>query len=56
VELARRVRQDLVALLVRPPQAVAAILIFVARWPMLRTLAACAALGLAAGLTGLPVG
>ena len=36
--------------------AVAAILIFVARWPMLRTLAVCGALGLAAGLAGLPVG
>ena len=36
--------------------AVAAIQIFVARWPMLRTLAVCGALGLAAGLAGLPVG
>ena len=36
--------------------AIAAILIFVARWPMLRTLAVCGALGLAAGLAGLPVG
>ena len=36
--------------------AVAAILIFAARWPMLRTLAVCGALGLAAGLAGLPVG
>ena len=35
---------------------VAGILIFVARWPMLRTLAACGVLGLAAGLAGLPVG
>jgi chromate transporter len=35
---------------------VAGILIFVARWPMLRTLAVCGALGLAAGLAGLPVG
>ena len=36
--------------------AIAAILIFVARWPMLRTLAVCGALGLAAGLAGFPVG
>ena len=36
--------------------AVAAVLLFVARWPVLRTLAVCAALGLAAGLAGLPVG
>jgi chromate transporter len=36
--------------------ALAAILIFVARWPMLRTLAVCGGLGLAAGLAGLPVG
>ena len=34
---------------------VGAILIFVARWPMLRTLAACAVLGLVAALAGLPV-
>ncbi len=36
--------------------AIAAILIFVARWSMLRTLAVCGALGLAAGLAGFPVG
>ena len=34
----------------------AAVLIFVLRWSMLRTLGVCAALGLAAGLAGLPVG
>ena len=36
--------------------AIATILIFVARWSMLRTLAVCGALGLAAGLAGFPVG
>jgi chromate transporter len=35
---------------------VAALLILVLRWPMLRTLGVCAVLGLAAGLAGLPVG
>ena len=36
--------------------AVAALLIFVFRWSMLRTLGVCAVLGLAAGFAGLPVG
>ena len=35
---------------------VAAILLFAVRWPVLRVLGVCAALGLTAGLTGLPVG
>jgi chromate transporter len=35
---------------------VAAVLLFRARWSVLRTLGVCAALGLAAGLAGLPVG
>ncbi len=35
---------------------VAGILIFLVRWSVLRTLAVCGALGLAAGLAGLPVG
>jgi chromate transporter len=34
---------------------VAAVLIFAARWPVLRVLGVCAGLGLAAGLLGLPV-
>ncbi|MGK5172217.1 chromate efflux transporter [Geodermatophilus sp. CPCC 205761] len=34
---------------------VAAVLLFRLRWPVLRTLAVCAALGLAAGLAGLPI-
>jgi chromate transporter len=34
---------------------VAAVLVFAARWPVLRVLGVCAALGLAAGLVGLPV-
>jgi chromate transporter len=33
----------------------AAVMVFALRWSMLRTLAVCAALGLAAGLAGLPV-
>jgi chromate transporter len=36
--------------------AVAAVLLFRLRWPVLRTLGVCALLGLAAGLAGLPVG
>jgi chromate transporter len=36
--------------------AVAAVLLFRLRWSVLRTLGACALLGLAAGLAGLPVG
>jgi chromate transporter len=36
--------------------AVAAVLLFKVRWSVLRTLGVCAALGLAAGLAGLPVG
>ncbi|SFO70857.1 chromate transporter [Geodermatophilus dictyosporus] len=36
--------------------AVAAVLLFRLRWSVLRTLGLCAALGLAAGLAGLPVG
>lgn len=36
--------------------AIAAILVFVLKWPMLRVLAACAVLGGAAALVGLPVG
>jgi chromate transporter len=35
--------------------AVAAVLLFRLRWSVLRTLAVCAALGVAAGLAGLPV-
>jgi chromate transporter len=35
--------------------AVAAVLLFRLRWPVLRTLGVCALLGLAAGLAGLPV-
>jgi len=35
--------------------AVAAVLLFRLRWPVLRTLGVCAVLGLAAGLVGLPV-
>ena len=35
--------------------AVAAVLLFAVRWSVLRTLGACAALGLVAGLVGLPV-
>jgi chromate transporter len=35
---------------------IAALLIFAARWSVLRTLGVCAVLGLAAGLLGLPVG
>jgi chromate transporter len=34
---------------------VAAVLLFGVRWPVLRVLGVCAALGLAAGLAGLPV-
>ncbi len=34
----------------------AAVMVFALRWPILRTLTVCAALGLAAGLVGLPVG
>jgi chromate transporter len=36
--------------------AVAAVLLFGLRWSVLRTLAVCAVLGLAAGLAGLPLG
>jgi chromate transporter len=35
---------------------IAALLLFAARWPVLRVLGVCAVLGLAAGLSGLPVG
>jgi chromate transporter len=35
---------------------VASVLLFRLRWPVLRTLGVCAALGVAAGLAGLPVG
>jgi chromate transporter len=35
---------------------VAAVLLFAVRWPVLRVLGVCAALGLIAGLAGLPVG
>jgi len=34
---------------------VAALLLFKAQWSVLRTLGVCAALGLAAGLAGLPI-
>jgi chromate transporter len=33
----------------------AAVLLFAMRWPVLRVLGVCAALGLAAGFAGLPV-
>ncbi|MHA6781027.1 chromate transporter [Pseudonocardia saturnea] len=36
--------------------AVAFVLLFAVRWPVLRTLGVCAVLGLLAGLAGLPVG
>jgi chromate transporter len=35
---------------------IAAVLLFRAKWSVLRTLGVCAALGLAAGLAGLPLG
>ena len=40
------------------PQArsAAALLLFAMKWPVLRTLGVCAALGLVAGLVGLPIG
>ena len=34
----------------------AAVLLFAVRWPVLRVLGVCAALGLTAGIAGLPVG
>ncbi len=35
--------------------ALAAVLLFKVKWSVLRTLGVCAALGLAAGLAGLPI-
>ena len=52
---AHRPRRDPMRWVVLAIAGVAAVLLFRARWSVLRTLAVCAVLGLAAGLAGLPL-